>query len=182
MLLAHPPNIHRRCIHIYAAGIYICMHVAIQTEWLLGCWHTPGLCAMRLCEVVCSVSVCHAFCAVYMRRLWIQKSKNKKKPTTNEPVSTRVCITSKCCCFRYRTPNRTPVLLWILYWPPDKAGYDHELHLWGASGGWWKIWNSGAGEFHIKIHGWCILAHKKNIFSICSHLNLVACLYFGTFL
>lgn len=51
MLLLHPPTTHWRCIHIYAVGIYICMHVAecaIQNERLLR--HARSVCCVFLAK------------------------------------------------------------------------------------------------------------------------------------
>jgi len=50
-------NTHWRCIHIYAVGIYLCMHVAecaIQSEWFVGMLgHAWSVCRVRVRVRVC---------------------------------------------------------------------------------------------------------------------------------
>lgn len=143
---------HGRCIHIYAVGIYICMHVAecaIQSERLVMC----RVCAVSLAtrESLCVVAfsaLYHAFREVYVRRLWIEK--NAKCFSKSD------CWLENVVWFYYRTPNCTPVLLRLLYRSPDQVGYDHELYVWGAPCGWWEIWNPGAGQFYINSHIWYV--------------------------
>lgn len=67
------------------------------------------------------------------------------KTKKTKHISSYVIVTYNHCWFCYRTSNCTSVLLRILYWSPNQAGYDHELYLWGAPGGWWEIRNTGAG-------------------------------------
>lgn len=58
-----------------------------------------------------------------------------------------VCV---CACVD-RSTHRPSVLLWLLHWPAHQAGYEHELHLWGTPGGWWEVWDAGAGEL-VRIY------------------------------
>lgn len=135
----HPLEMHTYICSICSRYLYMyaCSWVPFRVS---DCWDavTSLVCVQCECVVVCSAP-CHAFCSVYMFHLWIKK---KKK---NYHISFYVIVTYSRCWFCYRTPNCTPVLLWILYWSPDQVGYDHELYLWGASGGWWEIWNTGTG-------------------------------------
>lgn len=132
------------------------------------------ICSRYLYMYACSW-VCHqnerspedAWCVCYVWRwLWVWLSAVHRvthsvpstcaasglKTKQLQHVFSRVIVTCNLCWFGYRTPNCTPVLLWILYWSPDQVGNDHELHLRSASGGWWEIWNSRARKFCEENH------------------------------
>lgn len=117
--------------------MYACSWVPFRVSdcWDAGtCWDMLGL-RVTWCMVV--YRVIHFVQSTRTAFGW--KKKNKQK------ISSYVIVTYNHCWFCYRTSNCTSVLLWILYWSPNQAGYDHELYLWGASGGWWEIRNTGAG-------------------------------------
>lgn len=71
-----------RCIHIYAVGIYICMHVAECTIQRVRerDWFMLGLCAVILANgVIVCVWSSAVHCVRQGRRLRIKKKRGKKE-------------------------------------------------------------------------------------------------------